>query len=334
LKKILHNVLKFLIPLAIGGGILWYLYKGQDIHQIIQVLHSGIDWWWIVLSLVFAVFSHILRAYRWKQQLKAVNQNPSLNDLTNSVFGNYGVNLIFPRLGELWRCNFVARRQKMPFSVVLGTVVSERIFDVLCIGFVMLFTILSQSHFFFSFFQEHPTIIGSLSRIFASPLTYLMLVIFAVVAFLIRKSLMRSSFMHTISQMLSKLWQGIQTIKTMKHKWFYIFLTFGIWLLYFLNFYVCLYAFDFSKNLGVINGLTLFVMGSLGVIVPVQGGTGPWHFMIIATMVLMGVAETQAATFALIVHAIQQGFVMLLGLYAMVYISVVDRLRKKEQLTV
>jgi hypothetical protein len=85
---------------------------------------------------------------------------------------------------------------------------------------------------------------------------------------------------------------------------------------------------------GFLGGLTCFVMGSLGIIVPVQGGTGPWHFMIISTLVLLGVGQTEASTFALVVHALQQSFVILLGLYAMVAINVGDRLRKRVQLFV
>ena len=334
MKKILQKSLKFLIPLCIGAGILWYLYKGQDIQEIRKVLDSGIKWEWIILSLVFAILSHVLRAYRWKQQLKILHTSPSLNDLTNSVFGNYGVNLIFPRLGEVWRCNYVARRHKLPFTVVLGTIVSERLFDVLCIGLITVVTLLIQSTFFIRFFKEHDTLAGSLQHVFLSPWLYLSIAALIVSLFLFRKQIIRCTWVRKIMEISQKLLEGIKTIQVMKNKWFFIFLTFGIWILYFLNFYVCLYAFEFSKEIGVLGGLTLFVMGSLGIIVPVQGGTGPWHFMIISTMLLFGIGQTEASTFALVVHAIQQGFIILLGLYAMVAISLFDRFRKKVQLTV
>lgn len=334
LKRILQNSLKFLIPLMIGSGIIWYLYKGQNLNEIKRVLDSGIKWEWIFISLIFAILSHVLRAYRWKQQLKTLQTNPSLSDLTHSVFGNYGVNLIFPRLGEVWRCNYVAQHQKLPFTVVLGTMVSERLFDVICIGLITVVTIIIQNAFFASFFHEHPTLADSLKYVFTSPWLYLTIGGSIIFIFLFRRQFAKFKWIHKVSNLGVKLLEGIKTIQTMNNKWSFIFLTFGIWLLYFLNFYVCLYAFEFSKEIGLLGGLTLFVMGSLGVIVPVQGGTGPWHFMIISTMVLFGIGQTEASTFALVVHAIQQGFVILLGLYAMVAINWSNHFRKKVQLTV
>lgn len=334
MKKILQQSLKFLFPLLLGAGILWFLYKGQNMDEIKKVLDSGIRWEWILLSLVFAILSHVLRAYRWKQQLKTLRSTPSMNDLTNSVFGNYGVNLLLPRLGEVWRCNFIARRQKLSFSVVLGTIVSERLFDVLCIGLITIVTLAIQTKFFVSFFAQHDTLASSLQHIFLSPWLYLGIGILIGVTYLFRKQVMKWQIVRKIVEFSQKLFEGIKTIQGLRNKWFFIFLTFGIWILYFLNFYVCLYAFDFSDDIGFLGGLTLFVMGSLGIIVPVQGGTGPWHFMIISTMILFGIGQTEASTFALVVHAIQQSFVLLLGLYAMIAINLTDRFRKKVQLTV
>ncbi|MEG1587470.1 MAG: lysylphosphatidylglycerol synthase transmembrane domain-containing protein, partial [Bacteroidales bacterium] len=269
MKKILQKSLKFVVPMLIGAGILWYLYKGQDFQEIQKVLDSGIKWEWIVISLIFAILSHVLRAYRWKQQLKTLHKTPSLNDLTNSVFGNYGVNLIFPRLGEVWRCNYVARRHKLPFTVVLGTIVSERIFDVLCIGLITVVTLAIQTRFFILFFQQHETLAGSLRHIFISPWLYVSIGSVILLIFLFRKQLMQIKGVRKLMELSQKLFEGIKTIQVMKNKWSFIFLTFGIWFLYFLNFYVFLYAFDFSKEIGVLGGLTLFVMGSLGIIVHV-----------------------------------------------------------------
>ena len=309
----------------LGAGILWFLYKGENMDEIKQVLDSGIRWPWIVLSFVFAVLSHVARAYRWQQQLRTLDCKASLNTLSNSVFGNYGVNLIFPRLGEVWRCNYIARREQMSFSVVLGSVVSERIFDVLCIGIISAATILIQIPFFASFFSEHETLAGSLSTLFLTPWLYLGLAVVVLVGWLCRKRVMQWRLTQKIVEFAKKLLEGIKTIQGLPNKWFFIFLTFGIWFLYFLNFYVCLFAFECTENVSLLGGLTCFVMGSLGIIVPVQGGTGPWHFMIISTLVLLGIGQTEASTFALVVHALQQVFVILLGLYAVAAIQIDNR---------
>ncbi|MEG1615398.1 MAG: lysylphosphatidylglycerol synthase transmembrane domain-containing protein [Bacteroidales bacterium] len=334
MKRILQNSLKLILPLLIGGGIIWYLYKGQNFEEMKQVLDSGIEWKWIFLSLLFAILSHVVRAIRWRMQFKALGYEPTVNELSNAVFGNYGINLIFPRLGEVWRCNFMAKRYKIPFTTVLGTMVSERLLDVMCIGLITLVTFGIEHKVFLAFFRDHPTLADSLDRILLSPWVIGGAALTLFLTFYFRKKIFGLSIFKKFAGLGQKLWEGVKTIQVMKHKWTFIFLTFGIWMLYFLNFYVCLYAFEFSKEVGLIGGLTMFVMGSLGIIVPVQGGTGPWHFMIISTMLLYGIGQTEASTFALFVHAIQQGFIILLGLYAMMAILLGDRLRKIVQPTV
>ena len=334
MKRLLQNSFRFIVPILIGGGILWFLYKGQNIDDMKKVLQSGIEWKWIFLSLIFAILSHVLRAVRWRMQFRTLGITPSVSELTNAVFGNYGINLIFPRLGEIWRCDFMAKRHNISFPVVLGTLFSERLMDMVSVLTLSLITFLLEGRVFKTFFSEHDTIINSLGSILFSPWLYggLLLMLFLLITF--RKKIVKLGFFKKFSNLGQKVWLGIKTIQVMEHKWTFIFLTFGIWILYFLNFYVCLYAFEFTREVGLIGGLTMFVMGSLGVVVPVQGGTGPWHFMIISTMLLYGIGQTEASAFALIVHAVQQGFVLLLGLYAMVSILFWNRLKKLFQPTV
>jgi Uncharacterised protein family (UPF0104). len=255
--------------------------------------------------------------------------NPTLFDLTNSVFGNYGVNLIFPRLGELWRCNFISQRTQKPFVTIFGSILSERLLDLISITVISIFSFIIERKVFLSFFNDHPTIANTLLNICLSPITLIIAISIIVLAIIFKKKLSSTIIYKKIHSMIVNAWQGFETIRTMKNKWSYIFLTFGIWLLYFLNFYVCIYAFDFSKDIGIVGALTMFVMGSIGVVVPVQGGTGPWHFMIISTMLLYGISQADASTFALIVHAIQQGFVIILGFYTMLAIFIAGRLKRK-----
>ena len=335
MKKIVQNTIKFIIPLLIGVGIILYLYKGVKLEEIKAVLESGVKWRWIILSLLLIIISHILRAVRWKYQLKSLNVKPSLNTLVNSVFGNYGVNLIFPRLGEIWRCNFMSKRTNQPFSVIFGTLVSERLLDFICIILITGVTILLQYDFFISFFKSHHTIADKFEILIKSPWLYIALAIFIAAICLLRKKIMSLKIAQKVKEIVIKFFSGIKTIMLMKDKWKYIFLTVLIWTLYFFNFYVCLFAFDFTREIDVIGGLTLFVMGSLAIIVPVQGGIGPWHFMIISTLLLFGIGQTEASTFALVVHAFQQAILIILGLYTIIAINLTNKLESnKVQLSV
>ena len=328
------SILKFLIPLILGLGLLRYLYKGIDIKEIKEVLDSGVDWKWILISLFFAIISHILRALRWRLQLLPIGVDLPRSILVNSIFGNYAVNLLFPRLGEVWRCNYISKQSKSTFSTILGSLVSERLFDILSVLIILVTAFIIHRHFFLGFLDEH---------LFSKEMTYLMpwlgclLVVFYVILILLyicRERILNSSLALKVKSVLGNIVEGVMTIKMMDKKTLYLFYTIGIWFFYFMNFYVCLWAFNFTSHIGVSGGLILFAMGSLAVIAPVQGGTGPWHFMIITTLVYLGVASSSAAIFALVVHAIQQLFVLILGLYAFISINLCKKIFNKTSLSV
>ena len=114
-------------------------------------------------------------------------------------------------------------------------------------------------------------------------------------------------------------------IRLLDRKWLFLLDTFLIWGGYFCYFYITFYAFGFTEDLGVVVGLIAFTMSSIGVAVPVQGGIGPWHFMVIATLVCFGVNENDAAAFALVVHTVQTVWTGLCGLFGIVAIPLNNR---------
>ncbi|HJA88186.1 MAG TPA: flippase-like domain-containing protein, partial [Candidatus Parabacteroides intestinavium] len=125
--------------------------------------------------------------------------------------------------------------------------------------------------------------------------------------------------------MLRNIWTGIKSVWVMERKGLFLVQTLLIWLGYFLYFYITFYAFDFTRDLGISVGLIAFTMSSIGVAVPVQGGIGPWHFMVIATLTCFGVNENDAAAFALVVHTIQTAWVAVCGLLGVAALPVLNR---------
>ncbi len=334
MKKHFKSILKFIIPLFLGLGLLRYLYRGIDINEVKEVLDSGVDWKWIIISLVFAIISHVLRALRWRLQLLSIGVDLPRSVLVNSIFGTYAVNLLLPRLGEVWRTNFISKQSKSNFSTILGSLVSERLFDLLSILLILLAAFYIHRHFFLDFLHEH-LFSKEIAHLMPWLIAFIVIVIaIAISLYICREKILNSSFALKIKSTLGNIKEGVMTIMTMDKKALYLFYTVAIWVFYFLNFYVCLWAFDFTSHIGVSGGLILFAMGSLAVIAPVQGGTGPWHFMIITTLVYLGVASSSAAIFALVVHAIQQLFVLMLGLYAFISINLCRKIYNKTSLTV
>jgi hypothetical protein len=124
--------------------------------------------------------------------------------------------------------------------------------------------------------------------------------------------------------LLSNVWEGMKSVWLMERKWLFIVQTLLIWIFYFCFFYITFYAFDFTRDLGVGAGLIAFTMSSIGVAVPIQGGIGPWHFMVIASLMCFGVKNTDAAAFALVVHSVQSIWTALCGLFGIIALPITN----------
>ena len=128
MNKILQGLLKYGVPLLIGGGLIWFLMMNVDVAEMGRVMKTA-NFWWFGIVIVISTFSHIFRAMRWQLQLRAIGVNAPLSALVNSIFGTYAVNLVFPRAGEVWRCGYIANREKASFTQVLGSMVADRLSD-------------------------------------------------------------------------------------------------------------------------------------------------------------------------------------------------------------
>ena len=319
--KIIQKLLKIVLPLLFGIGIFWFLMSKVDFAQVKEVIKQGISWTWVALSLSIALFSHIVRGLRWRLQIRTLGVNPSTHDMSVSVFGNYGLNLLFPRLGEVWRCNYIASTYNTSFTTVLGSMISERIVDMTISVFIALVAFLLESHVFFEFFKENDGIGGGILDTITSPHLYIVLAVLAVIVVLSRRFFSDNPVYRYISNLCKNVWTGILSLKDLPNKWNYLFYTLLLWGLYYLNSYTGLFFFDFTSVLSPQQALLVFIMGSVSLVVPVQGGLGAWHAMVIFTLGCFGIGTTEAFSFAMVHWFIQEGFVLLLGLYALVIVA-------------
>ena len=326
MKDIISKLLKYGIPIAISVGLAWFLYKNVDLDAIKTSLRQDVNYWWFVPVIVVSVFSHIFRALRWRLQLRAIDINAPLWVLINSIFGTYFVNLIFPRLGEVWRTGYIAQRQKAPFATVLGSMVGDRLSDTATVGLLTLVTFFLAKDAFFKFFDAN----GDSS---AASWTMWALVCACVFGLALLVWLYRSTSQNKViaklRNILHDLWEGFAAIAHMEGKWLFLLYTVLIWGCYFMQLYIASKAFTFTADLGVLPILVLFVLSSLGMAVPSNGGLGPWQFAIIFGLSLYGVGafppstpyDAQASAFAWLVWGIQQLLIIVLGIYAFVGIA-------------
>lgn len=298
--------------------LFWYVYQKLDIETIFQILKTDVNYFWVILSMVVAVFSHIARALRWRLQLRALHIYPSMRELVNAIFGMYAMNLLFPRLGEVWRCGYLAQRERASFSKVLGSVVSDRLSDTAMLALLTLLVFFMQMRPFRQFLDENPSIEAGVVGTLTSVWLYvgIALCVVAVVWFFRTNS--QSRFVQRIRGLIANVWAGFASIVTMKGKFWFIFYTLFIWFCYFMQLYLCIFAFPSTSHLTVAAVLLLYVLGSLGMGLPVQGGIGPWHLAVIAGLSYYGITGNEAGAFAFVAHGAQMVLVVLIGIYAFI----------------
>ena len=316
-KKIFKKFLQVLFPLALGAFILFWVYRDFNFQRVGEVLSGGMNYGWILLSLVFGVFANLFRGWRWKLALAPLGECPKTANCVYAIFISYASNLVIPRVGEVTRCGVLSKYDGVSFSKSLGTVVSERMIDTLCVGLITGLVLLSQMPVFATFFAETGTNVSRYAEVLTSGHFYLImlcaLAALVLVLFLIRNI----ALFAKVKGILKNVWQGVIALKDVRPIPLYIIYTLGIWVSYFLEFYLAFYAFDFSAHLGISAGLVMFVVGTLAVIVPTPNGAGPWHFAVMTMMMLYGVGREDAGIFALLVHGIQTFLLILLGIYGL-----------------
>lgn len=321
MNKLLKRTLKIILPILLGGFILYWVYRDFDFSRAGEVLLHGTDWGWMSFSLFFGVMSHVFRGWRWKQTLEPLGARPRTSDCVDSIFLSYAANLVLPRVGEVSRCGVLAKYDEVSFSKSLGTVVTERLVDTLCMLLITGITFLVQMPVFFRFFDETGTKIPSLVHLVTSPWFYVVLFSVVGVGVLLYFLLRMLSFFERVKGVVLNVWEGVLSLRSVTNIPLFILYTLLIWVCYFYHFYLTFHCFQFTEHLGYLAGLVMFVGGTFAVIVPTPNGAGPWHFAVITMMMLYGVNATDAGIFALIVHGVQTLLVIVLGIWGAVHLA-------------
>jgi hypothetical protein len=321
MKQTVQTFLKILLPLFLGGTILYWMYRDFDFQSIRHILSDEMNWTWMLLSLPLGIMAEALRGWRWLQTLEPVGEKPRGSVAVNSVLLSYAASLIIPRIGEFTRCGVLKRWDGVSFPKALGTVVTERAVDSLVVLIITGTTLLFQMSIFGTFFEKTGTSLDTILEKFSLTGYLVTFVCGAAALLLLHLLLKRLSIYNKVKATFSGIWEGVLSLRGVKSLPLFLFFTFGIWLSYFLHFYLTFFCFDFTANLGLGCALVCFVVGSIAVIVPTPNGAGPWHFAVKTMLILYGVADEQALYFVLIVHTIQTMLVVLLGIYAWLHLS-------------
>ena len=319
--KIGNIILKILMPLVLGAGILYWMYRGEDWQTIVHVMTDEMNWTWMLLSFPFGILAQMFRGWRWRQTLEPVGEHPRPSVSIHSIFLSYAASLVIPRVGEFTRCGVLKRYDGVSFPKALGTVVTERAIDSLLVMGITAIVLLLEMSTFGTFFRKTGTSLEEILHRF-SWAGYLVVGICLVAILILLHFLLRKlSIYNKVRATLRGIWQGVISLKDVRNIPLFMFFTLGIWVSYFLHYYLTFFCFDFTASLGLGCALVTFIVGSIAVIVPTPNGAGPWHFAVKTMLILYGVADEQALYFVLIVHTVQTLLVIALGIYAWIALN-------------
>ncbi|WP_052080654.1 lysylphosphatidylglycerol synthase transmembrane domain-containing protein [Porphyromonas sp. COT-239 OH1446] len=324
-------LLRTFVPLFLGVGLFWLLYRKTDFEAIRQVIYSEVNYPILLASLLWGAMANIVRGYRWKLLVDPIvddGERPRLLNSVLTVLGSYTVNMGIPRAGELWRCAEFKRYETLSFSALLGTLITDRLMDVFVLLVILAVVILTNLGFFVDFFEANTSALHGLRSILGSVWLYIFIAVsLAAVLYILLHIRRRPDGRIALS--LKTVLRGLGSIRAMEQRKLFLFYTLLIWLGYFGFFYTTFYAFSFTQSLSLGVGIIAFTMSVMTVVAPVQAGLGPWHFMVITTLVAFGVSRTDASAFALIVHTTQTLWITLVGLVAILILPLVNRHYKR-----
>ena len=271
----------------------------------------------MLLSFIPGIFAQVFRGLRWRQTLEPLNEKPRRNVCINAVFISYASSLVVPRIGEMMRCGILKKHEGTSFSKALGTVVTERVVDSALVLLLNIFVLVYQLPVILRFFNLTGIGMEGFFSRFTTVGIFVTLIcticILGLGFYLIR----HLALAKRLKSSMNGLWSGITSLKKVHNIPLYTFYSIGIWVSYFLHYYLTFYCFDFTENLGFTAGLVSFCIGTIAVIVPTPNGAGSWHFAVKTILVLYGLQQLSAVAFVFIVHSVQTLLLIFLGVYAL-----------------
>lgn len=338
MKRKIIKAVNFFLFLAIGILLLYFAFKGVNFTTLLHDLKQA-NYYWVLLSLIFAFIGYVSRAYRWKLLIEPLNYNPPVKNVFYALMIGYLANFAFPRIGEISRCGSLTKSDKIPMDSLIGTVIIERAMDMLVLLFFLVVVFIAKIESFGLFIKENVLI--PISRKFISTVDfsiYYWLIIFLVIGvslglfYFFRKKFKRVKIIIKIRKLIRGVISGVKTVSKMRSRSAFFFHTFIIWLMYFLMTYVVFFSIPATQGLKPIDGLFLLVIGGLGMSAPVQGGIGAFHWIVSLALTLYGISREEGLVFATIQHESQAIMAILLGVISILMLFIHSHRKRKNNI--
>jgi glycosyltransferase 2 family protein len=304
-----------------------------DKKEFYSALESA-NYWLVIPVVIMALLSHVSRSLRWKLLMETLDYHPKLKNVFCVTMVGYLANSALPRLGEILKCSFLARYEKLRADKLIGTILIERTFDIICYLVFIGLTLLVQIDLVGGFIKQK---LNALARTSRMPFWGKLLILAGGIAllYLLLKFLFRK-FPHNrllirIKQLLGGISMGFKTIKSLQKRKLFLAHTFFIWTMYLLQIYVGFHAISGTSELSIKAACTVLTLATLAMIAT-PGGIGSFPLFVMETLTIYGIASPVGKAFGWLIWGVSTGFIICAGLICLLILPYINRKPQKNEI--
>lgn len=316
MNSTLRKVANYIFFFGLAILLLYFAFRQVELSTIVEGFKKA-NYLWVVLSLIVAIIANVFRALRWRLLMEPLGKTPSVGSVFHAVMIGYLANFAFPRIGEVTRCGTLRKTDKLSFESLIGTVLVERASDMVLLLMSVVLVFFIKIDFFGAFLTN---------KIFkplffkASGFSYTSLVLIAslllsayLLLYMVKRNVFGRKIKIRVKSMYYGIIDGLKSIGRMKQRGRFIVYSFVIWGCYYLMTWTLVYATDATSHLTAMDSLFVMVIGSFGMVVPVQGGFGAFHIITAMGLSLFGISNADGLVFATIAHESQALLLIVMG---------------------
>ncbi len=335
-KKIL-GLLQYLFFAGLAIFLVWWSLGKVDHKNWLNIKAAWLraDFWLLIPVILILLGAHFSRAMRWRILMQPMGYHPSKLNTFLAVLVSYILNLFIPRLGEVMKCSIINRYDKVPTDKLIGTVVAERTFDLVCLAIVFMITLVSQISVIGGYTAELlDKLVNNGTSTGRRILNWLviigaLLLLFSIVRWVFKK-FAHVSLLQKIKEIIKNIWHGLNSIRYLKNKGWFIFHSVLIWVLYLAAIRVGMAAMKETAVYGIKESMTVLCMGSIGMIVA-PGGIGAYPYAVQKTMLLYNMPEIMGVAFGWLLWGVQFFMVIFFGSLSLILLPIINRKKRDEK---
>jgi uncharacterized membrane protein YbhN (UPF0104 family) len=297
---------------------MWYAVRGQDLSRIGYYIRSA-NYYWLGVTMVLSVLGYFSRAYRWRMQLQASRQQVPYWNVYHAMMVGYLANIVLPRMGEVIRCSVLRRTSGVPVEVSLGTVITERVIDVLVLASLLGAVLLLEFNKFWAFIEslfvdKYDSMAANRDVLLSvAGIAALLVLVFGYLLLRNLDKLRENALFMKVVDFVKGLLAGVFSIRKLENKGLFLLHTAFTWMVYYLMDYLAFKCFPATYGLDMKAGLAVLTFGAFGMAAPVSGGIGAFHVMVQSTLLVYGIGKEAGIAYALVVHGAQTILMGLMG---------------------